>query len=115
MLPRLMRGVDRNEGDPGKAWCSVLAGPLLFALPLPGFSPNIIRHGTETAYALDPETVLATAALARREMPARWSWETAAAPVVLSVDTDRGRRDLVPYGAAPLRVSMFNVSETKAK
>ncbi|MDA0765843.1 MAG: glycoside hydrolase family 127 protein [Verrucomicrobia bacterium] len=129
MPPRVVKG--RESG--GAPYACVHAGPLLFARAVPEKSENE-SSGEGWHYALDFESDRATAGMTikRTPMPARWDWPHAA-PVLLTVPaqgidwkSDKGAEgglpagpvegrgdkmiDLIPYGCAKFRISMFPVT-----
>lgn len=129
MPPRVVKG--RESG--GAPYACVYAGPLLFARGVPEKSENE-PAGADWRYALDFESERATdqMTIRRTPMPARWDWPFAA-PVTLSVPAQGigwesgkgdegglpagpvegragGMIDLIPYGCAKFRISMFPVT-----
>jgi len=129
MPPRVVKG--RESG--GAPYACVHAGPLLFARAVPEKSENE-SSGEGWRYALDFEGDHATdqMTIKRTPMPARWDWPHAA-PVMLTVPaqgidwkSDKGAEgglpagpvegrgdgmiDLIPYGCAKFRISMFPVT-----
>ena len=110
MKPVVETGLDRNKGDPGVPWCAVSAGPLLFARHLEGMDENTLRPNLKTDWRLNPSAVAAEAKLVWRTMPGKWCWTPDRMPVRMIVPTDSGKIELVPYGSANLRLSMFPVT-----
>jgi hypothetical protein len=129
MPPRVVKG--RETG--GSPYACVYAGPLLFARGIPEKNENESRD-TGWRYALDFESGRPTDGITikRSAMPARWDWPYAA-PVALTVpargidweseNTFHGALpdapvpgkgsemiQLIPYGCAKFRVSMFPVT-----
>jgi hypothetical protein len=129
MPPRVVTGRE-TEGSP---YACVYAGPLLFARAIPEKDENTPADGT-WKYALDFDAARPVAAMSveRKAMPAHWDWP-AAAPVTLTVpaqaidwepvNTHEGALpdepvpgkgaetiQLIPYGCAKFRVSMFPVT-----
>lgn len=103
MRPRLHEMRDNNRG--GLLHRYVTMGPLLFAWCPPARDENT-PNGAIREPVLDGRA-LEDAQVVRYEMPSRWDWP-AAAPVRLNVrDADGRQIELVPYGCAPLRVSLF--------
>jgi hypothetical protein len=130
MPPRVVTGRE-SEGSP---YACVYAGPLLFARAIPERDENNSMAGDGWKYALDFDAAQPVAAMniERKAMPAKWDWP-AAAPVTLTVPaqaiawepgntfadalpdepvTGKGatRIQLIPYGCAKFRVSMFPVT-----
>ena len=115
MTPKVETMRDFNDG--GKPYCSLTCGPLLFAYGLPEKDENTPVDAATTAapqnkalrtdWRLDSARVLAEAQVVRTPMPANWNWPLAA-PVKLKVKASDGTPlELVPYGCAKLRISMF--------
>jgi hypothetical protein len=124
MPPRVVKG--RETG--GAPYACVYAGPLLFARGIPEKTENESMD-TGWRYALDFESGRATDGMTikRSAMPAKWDWPYAA-PVSLTVpargiDWESGALpnapspgkssemiELIPYGCAKFRVSMFPVT-----
>ena len=105
MAPKVETMRDFNDG--GKPYCSLTCGPLLFACGLPEKNDNEAEPGARTDWRLDSSSVLAGAQVVRRPMPAKWDWPLDA-PMRLGVKSSDGEKlELVPYGCAKLRISMF--------
>ena len=106
MAPRVETMRDYNDG--GKPYASVLCGPLLFAKGIPEADENTPAPGAQTdGWRIDSSRVLDGARLVRSPMPQKWDWPLAS-PVRLSIrDANGAPLELVPYGCAKLRVSMF--------
>ena len=83
-------------------------GPLLFARGIPEKDENTPMPGARTdGWRLDASRVLADVAVVREALPEKWDWPLAA-PLRLKVKDSSGEPlELVPYGCAKLRVSMF--------
>ena len=98
----------RDFNDGGKPYCSVSCGPLLFAKGIPEEDENTPAPGAQTdGWRLDSAHALDGARLERSPMPEKWDWPFAS-PVRLTVrDAAGAPLELVPYGCAKLRVSMF--------
>ena len=105
MSPKVETIRDFNDG--GKPYCSLTCGPLLFAYGLPEQDENTPAPGARTDWRLDSSRVLDGAEVVRKPMPAKWDWPLDA-PLRLAVsDSEGSQLELVPYGCAKLRVSMF--------
>ena len=106
MAPRVETMRDYNDG--GKPYASVLCGPLLFAKGIPETDENTPAPGAQTdGWRIDSSRVLDGARLVRSPMPQTWNWPLAS-PVRLTIrDANGAPLELVPYGCAKLRVSMF--------
>ena len=105
MLPKVETMRDFNDG--GKPYVSLSCGPLLFAYGIAEADENTPKPGVRTDWRLDSSRVLAGAKVIRESMPAKWDWPLAS-PLRLKVAaTDGLPLELVPYGCAKLRVSMF--------
>ena len=106
MAPRVETMRDYNDG--GKPYASVLCGPLLFAKGIPEADENTPAPGAQTdGWRIDSSRVLDGALLVRSPMPQTWNWPLAS-PVQLTIhDSNGAPLELVPYGCAKLRVSMF--------
>ncbi len=97
----------RDFNDDGKPYCSLSLGPLLFAHGLAEIDENTPQPGQRTDWKLDSSRVLDGATVERDAMPSFWNWPLAA-PLRLRVQASDGSPlDLVPYGCAKLRISMF--------
>ena len=84
----------------------VSLGPLLFAKDLTGADANApvgdVRAPTLAADAAERIGVMRTA------MPAKWSWNAAESAIRLTVPAADGEMlELVPYGCAKMRISLF--------
>ncbi|MCR5752091.1 MAG: glycoside hydrolase family 127 protein [Kiritimatiellae bacterium] len=109
MSPKTETMRDFNDG--GKAYCSISYGPLLFAYALPEKDENTPASGARTDWRLVPSRVLDGAKVVRSPMPAKWDWPRSS-PLTLKVKAaDGSPLDLVPYGCAKLRISMFPVAD----
>ena len=105
MAPRVETMRDFNDG--GKPYCSLSLGPLLFAHGLAEIDENTPQPGQRTDWRLDSSHVLDGATVERDAMPAFWAWPLAS-PLRLKVNASDGSPlNLVPYGCAKLRISMF--------
>ena len=105
MSPKVETMRDFNDG--GKPYCSLVYGPLLFAYGLPEKDENTPAPGARTDWRLDPTRAAADAQVVRTPMPAKWDWPLAA-PVRLKAKASDGTTlELIPYGCAKLRISMF--------
>ena len=105
MAPRVETMRDYNDG--GKPYCSLSLGPLLFAQGLAEIDENTPVPGQRTNWRLDSWRVLDGAEVVRGAMPSFWDWPLAA-PVRIRAKTANGSPlELVPYGCAKLRISMF--------
>ena len=105
MAPRVETMRDFNDG--GKPHCSLSLGPLLFAHGLAEQDENTPVPGQRTNWRLDSSHVLTGAVVERDAMPSFWNWPLAS-PLRLRVrSSDGSPLELVPYGCAKLRVSMF--------
>ena len=108
MTPRFVRGVDRNEGSRPWAWCSVTAGPLLFAANLQGADENTLDPSVDAAKIRSRTPDPSQMRLSRSDMPKPWRWDAVVAPVALSCGSGEKPLRLVPYGMTRLRISMFD-------
>ena len=97
----------RDFNDGGKPYCSLSYGPLLFAYALPEKDENEPAPGARTDWRLDPTRAAADAQIIRTPMPARWNWPFAAPLRLKTKAADGSPLELVPYGCAKLRISMF--------
>jgi hypothetical protein len=105
MEPRVATMRDFNDG--GKPYCSLSLGPLLFARGLAEIDENTPQPGQRIDWRLDSSRVLDGATVERDAMPSFWDWPLAS-PVRLTIqDADGNPLELIPYGCAKLRVSMF--------
>ena len=106
MSPRVETMRDFNDG--GKPYCSVSCGPLLFARGIPEQDENTPAAGAQTeGWRIDSAHALDGARLERSPMPEKWDWPSAS-PVRLTIrDAAGAPLELIPYGCAKLRVSMF--------
>ena len=105
MSPKVETMRDFNDG--GKPYCSLTCGPLLFAYGLPEQDENTPAPGARTDWRLDPTRVAADAQVVRTPMPAKWDWPLAAPVKLKTKSSDGSPLELVPYGCAKLRISMF--------
>ena len=113
MAPRAETMRDYNDG--GRPYVSLSYGPLLFAHGLVEKDENTPMPGQRTDWRLDSSRVLADAKVVREAMPAKWDWPLAS-PLRLKVAAADGSPiELVPYGCAKLRVSMFPDDAGKTK
>ena len=113
MLPRAETMRDFNDG--GKPYVSLSCGPILFAYGIAEEDENTPKPGVRTDWRLDSSRVLADAKVVREAMPAKWDWPLAS-PLRLKVAAADGSPiELVPYGCAKLRVSMFPDDAGKTK
>lgn len=97
----------RDYNDGGKPYCSVSFGPLLFAHGLPELDENTPAPGARADWTVDSSTVVRDVAVVRTAMPARWDWPLDAPLKLRTRAADGALLELVPYGCAKLRVSMF--------
>ena len=105
----------RDFNDGGKPYCSVSYGPLLFAYALPEKDENNPAPGARLDWSLDPSHVLDGAKVVRSQMPEKWNWPRES-PVRLTVQAaDGAPLELVPYGCAKLRLSMFPVAASPSQ
>ena len=63
--------------------------------------------GARTDWRLDPTRAAADAQVVRTSMPAKWNWPLAAPVKLKTKASDGSPLELVPYGCARLRISMF--------
>ena len=115
MTPKVETMRDFNDG--GKPYCSLVCGPLLFAYGLPEKDENTPLDAAETAalhsnalrtdWRLDSAHVLADTQVVRTPMPAKWDWPLDAPFKLKTKAADGSPLELVPYGCARLRISMF--------
>ena len=113
MLPKAETMRDFNDG--GKPYVSLSCGPILFAYGIAEEDENTPKPGVRTDWRLDSSRVLADAKVVREAMPAKWDWPLAS-PLRLKVAAADGSPiELVPYGCAKLRVSMFPDDAGKTK
>lgn len=108
-------------------------GPLLFSLPIPDLNPNQEAANAKFNYALDVDSqnLSKQITVIRKSMTGKWAWQLDA-PIQLKVkakqfdwnptqlqplpeapilDGDETTIDLVPYGCAKFRVTMFPVTQ----
>jgi len=105
MTPKVETMRDFNDG--GKPYASLSYGPLLFACGIAEEDENTPKPGARTEWRLDSSHILADAQVVREAMPAKWDWPLVA-PLRLNVKSVDGESlELVPYGCAKLRISMF--------
>ncbi len=105
MTPKVETMRDLNDG--GKPYCSLTCGPLLFAYGLPEKDENTPAPGARTDWRLDSRQVLKDVKIIRTPMPANWDWPLNAPVRVQTKAADGSPLELVPYGCAKLRISMF--------
>ena len=105
MTPAVVRTNDLGQG--GKPYGSLTLGPLLFAYALPEKDENTPLPEAKTDWKVDSSKILDGCKVVRGPMPEFWGWQ-ADAPLKLSVTAEGGQPlELVPYGCAKLRISMF--------
>lgn len=97
----------RDYNDGGKPYCSVSYGPLLFAYGLPEKDENTAAEGARKEWKLDSSQSAAAIEVARVPMPAKWDWPLDAPLKLRTKAADGAALELVPYGCAKLRISMF--------
>jgi hypothetical protein len=97
----------RDWNDDGKEYCSLSYGPLLFAYGLPEKDENTPAPGARTDWKLDAASAAASAKVVREPMPAKWDWPLASPLRIETKAADGSSLELVPYGCAKLRISMF--------
>lgn len=113
---------------------TVTYGPLLFALPIKDINPNLEVSGEKFNYALNinPKQIEADVVVIKNPINKVWSWKLEDAPIKLKVKAkefnwqpaqvqplpDKPIKEgmpafinLVPYGCAKFRVTMFPVTE----
>ena len=105
MEPRVATMRDFNDG--GKPYCSLSLGPLLFARGLAEIDENTPQPGQRIDWRLDSSRVLDGATVERDAMPSFWNWPLASPLRIRVKAADGSPLDLVPYGCAKLRISMF--------
>ena len=105
MAPRVETMRDYNDG--GRPYCSLSLGPLLFARGLAEIDENTPQPGQRTDWRLDSWRVLDGAKVLRDAMPRFWDWPLASPLRIRAKAADGSPLELVPYGCAKLRVSMF--------
>ena len=105
MEPRVATMRDFNDG--GKPYCSLSLGPLLFARGLAEIDENTPQPGQRIDWRLDSSRVLDGATVERDAMPSFWNWPLASPLRIRVKAADGSPLDLVPYGCARLRISMF--------
>ena len=111
----------------------VSLGPLLLAYPVPEKDENTPEENAHWQYAMDAKTPVESLKVVRSPFPTKWNWPVDA-PVKITVPAVQAKWDydpfapklpcgdeiqpmaeqeiqLVPYGCAKLRVSMFPVVE----
>jgi hypothetical protein len=122
-----------KETDVNSPYRTISYGPLLFALAVKDVSPNEQVSDQKWNYALISQDA-STISVTRSEMPAKWSWQIADAPVKLTVKAaafdwkpsptlplpkeevtggEETEITLVPYGCTKFRISMFPVVKYK--
>lgn len=90
-----------------KSYCHFMRGPLLFAKEIPGSDENT-PAGEVSAPVFSSDDALRSVRIVRRPMPKMWRWNPDDAPVRLKLKDSGGvEHELVPYGCAKLRISMF--------
>ena len=97
----------RDYNDGGKPYCSISYGPLLFAYGLPEKDENTAVEGARKEWKLDSSQSAAAIEVARVPMPAKWDWPLDAPLKLRTKAADGAALELVPYGCARLRISMF--------
>jgi len=70
---------------------------------------NRLKPGEKTDWRVEPDVVAREAKLSHSPLPRPWTWKAESMPMRMTVPTDAGSLELVPYGSANLRVSMFGV------
>ncbi len=105
MEPRVATMRDFNDG--GKPYCSLSLGPLLFARGLAEIDENTPQPGQRIDWRFDSSRVLDGATVERDAMPSFWNWPLASPLRIRVKAADGSPLDLVPYGCAKLRISMF--------
>lgn len=96
--------------DRRKRYGFVSLGPILFAEDLTGADANMPK-GDIRASTLAADAVARTK-VTRTALPSKWRWKASESPVRLTVPTADGTDlELVPYGCAKMRISLF--PETK--
>ena len=109
MTPRLEEFRDMNEF--GRVRRSVLLGPLLFALPVPGTDDN--TPFGDFVEPLLPATQNPKDIIVRRgAMPAVWDWPLDSPLRLETTDAEGRPQALVPYGCTKLRIAAFGVNES---
>lgn len=95
--------------DARKSYRHVTRGPLLFAKAIPCSDANT-PTGDIAVPSLSDDVKESVRVITGR-MPDVWSWTPECAPVKLELKDAKGEKlELVPYGCAKLRISMFNAS-----
>jgi hypothetical protein len=97
----------RDFNNRGKPYCSITCGPLLCAYGLPEKDENTPVPGARTDWQLDAMHAAADAQIVRTPMPAKWDWPLDAPFKLKTKAADGSPLELVPYGCAKLRISMF--------
>ena len=74
------------------------------------YSTNGVRPSlcSRTDWQLDATRAAADAQVVRTPMPAKWDWPLAAPMKLKTKASDGTPLELVPYGCAKLRISMFS-------
>ena len=98
-------GTMHDYRSPEMSYRYVSLGPLLFAKDLTGADANT-PFGDMSAPSL-ANCVPAGITVERGNFPPGWNWNPATAPVRLSVPCVGGIVELVPYGCAKMRLSLF--------
>ena len=99
-------GTLRDYVIPGKTYRYVSMGPLLFAKNLTGSDVNTpvedVSMPVLAADAADRMSVM------RSALKPDWNWKTETSPIQIVVPDVHGKNmDLVPYGCAKMRISLF--------
>jgi hypothetical protein len=105
MAPQVETMRDFNDG--GKPYCSLSLGPLLFAHGLAEIDENTPVPDQRIDWRLDSSRVLDGAEVVRDAMPRHWGWPLASPLRLRARAADGSPLELVPYGCAKLRISMF--------
>ena len=102
------RRLAENEREKAVADRLVVGDALLGKKRIPEADENTPAPGAQTDdWRIDSSRVLDGAFLVRSPMPQTWNWPLAS-PVRLTIrDSNGAPLELVPYGCAKLRVSMF--------
>ena len=95
----------RDYVTPARSYAYVSYGPLLFAKDVTGADPNTAATDV-TMPALSPAAADGIKVV-RGRMRKGWNWTMAGAPIRLSVPCEAGPIELVPYGCAKMRISLF--------
>lgn len=93
--------------DTRKSYRYITRGPLLFAKALDCTDDNTPVGDVSVPFLSDD--VGSTITLEKRPMPDVWRWTPECAPVKLTIQDAAGKaQELVPYGCAKMRISMFD-------